>query len=202
MLYTKIICAIAIGFCVGYLRALYGSGILKAKFPKYGSIINKALQWVVIPLTIAGAIFLFAHGDWTLVILPVAVYLFHEAIGTGGEMQAKKDNTINNPSEFAPFDWLCHRLTEWVLKLDYDTWDAIRGNQPDDVVLQNKYCRLWGFFYATLIGIVFSLPFIFTGGIIAPLLWTYGYICREAEHRVCEFLLAACATSFYLLTLI
>lgn len=166
MIMLKILGAIVIGL----LHGLYGSGYLKRKWNF--KLLNLVLKWFIIPVAMVELIFYFSQS-WLAFIYPLP-YLFKMATGTGGDAQAYKKNTINNPFECWGFDQIADKLADLVYKPRTASWKY------------EEYCRLWGFWFCCLWAIIFTLPFIFTDYLKALPLLFYGYYHRYLERRYIE----------------
>ena len=160
----RIVEIILIALSIGFLRALYGSGILK----HYSSLLNKVLEWLVIPLAMGIAGYYYQGLVGLLLPLP---YLWKQATGTGGDMQAQWNNPINNPHEWEPFDWIARKVT--ILNLNFDN--------PQN----SLWCRVWGLWYCQLTSIIFILPFLATQkGYLATPLLLYPFFVRYLPWRI------------------
>lgn len=157
--------------CHGMINAGRGSGKRGIKGWQLGAMaitaFSTALPHGVVFATVATILFL----------LPMAVYFE----GTGGMMQAQKDQTINNPQEWPPLDWVCHQLTEACLGYGMD-------ETTEAYPRRNDYCRLWGFFFASGVALIFMTAFLITNPLYALALIFFPFACRYINWRIVEFL--------------
>ena len=178
----QIICAVIIGF----LNAFRGSGWLQT----HGyNLAADLLKWLIIPLALLCSA---VHFNATFIVGLVLTlpYYWFMATGTGACMQANVNEPINSTKGWPPFVAICDKLARAILKIP-------AGTDP----LPNEYYRLWGFIYATLVGIVFSLPFLNTIYLYGLPLYLFGLTCRYLVWRANEFLLLAFQSGLFFFSL-
>jgi hypothetical protein len=172
---------------IGFLNAFRGSGWLQSKGYVLAADI---LKWAIIPLALfCGAVY-FKASEVQALILTLPYYWFM-ATGTGGAMQAYIYQTINSTKGWPPFVNICTKLANQIL---------YKNQTPPDP-LPNEWYRLWGFIYATLVGIIFSLPFLVTDYLYGIPILFFGFTCRYLIWRANEFILLAFQSGLFFLSL-
>lgn len=184
-----VIAKIITGIFIGLLNAFRGSGWLQ----EHGQeILAALLKWVIIPLALICASLHFG-ASYVLAIILSLPYFWFMATGTGACIMASIHVDPGTQLKgWPPFSALADKIARAILKI------------PADVTtdLPVQYYRLWAFIYATLVGVMFSLPFLLTQYVYAIPLLFFGLACRYLVWRQNEFLLLAVQSGMFLLSLI
>ena len=171
---------------IGFLNAFRGSGWLQT----HGyNLAADLLKWLFIPLVLFTSAVHFNASYFQGLVLTLPYYWFM-ATGTGACMQAWIYQTENSTKGWSPFANISDKIARAILKIP-------AGTDP----LPNDYYRLWGFIYATLVGIVFSLPFLSTVYAYGLPLYLFGITCRYLVWRKNEFLLLAFQSGLFFFSL-
>jgi hypothetical protein len=182
-----VIAKIITGVIIGLLNAFRGSGWLQ----EHGKeLLATLLKWVIIPLALICSTLHFG-GNYVMAIALSLPYFWFMATGTGACMQANINNPIESTKGWPPFANICDKIARAILKIPASVTD-----------LPTEYYRLWGFLYATLVGIVFSSPFLLTQYVYGIPLLFFGVTCRYLIWRKNEFLLLAVQSGMFLLSLV
>ena len=175
---------IVLGLLTGGLNALRGSGYLKVEFKM--KALSFVLKWLLIPASIAIPTWAISGSLWLALCASVPYYL-KMGTGTGGDMQARSDNTSPlsfNPHEMRPFDDVANVVANLALGRSRPFREP-----PSYFSLEfrRKWHQIWGFTYCTLWAFVFVAPFIFTDVLFAFPLLLYPVMVRYMKWRAVEF---------------
>jgi len=167
---------IILAYITGWIHAIYGSGIFKKEDDNeqriYGNYANLLIKWGLLPMVMINAVYWASHLLWfaIIVFLPPALAMM---FGTGGDNQAHHLQTKDEPKEQWPLDQSSAYMADITAPFNHT---------------HSEWCRHWGFWFATQIGAIYALPFIFTNQwYLGFAMLTRGIWCRYFERRFVEF---------------
>lgn len=171
LLALEVFIRFAFAYYVASWNAVRGSGLLKFEDSVLW-LVKIPIKHFTAPLFIASGLYL-ASSDWALSLLGTLPYYLKMFTGTGGDMQARKDNkNINDP----------YYMQEWV------AFDKLALKLANLNLYKLPLAQRWGLWYCTLWGVVFSLPFLMTNYWYALPVLLYPAFVRYLSWRKVEFI--------------
>lgn len=154
-----------------------------------------SLKRLIVPLMFTLPTWHATH-NWGLALIAPAPYFLMIFTGTGGFMQAQKDNdtcNLANAEEFKPLDFLADRMAHIYIAARYGVSSGKRQFQ--------FYCQAWGLAYCFLWGIIYSLPFIATNYLFGLPALLMPLFVRYLNWRLVEFSYLAMINYLFLMSL-